>query len=324
MLPMDEQWIYAVGTASGADSIQAGREAARNSAAAQLAAYVGMDIESGFDISTRHDDRLGTNTTVSALSSSRTAARLLDVDIVDEYSVRTTRVAGHLHEERFDVNLLCRYRKSNAAEERLRKDTENQRLAASALGLFIEATQNSVNEPGQIVMAKLADARGMLDKVPDSTPLPDNSDSWPGGDAASLKREVSLELERIRALCRSVEFSRGRNPFDSDQESIFQRELGKTLVSSGLGTGADSRYDLIVDIGDLIPGGIVFGKRAVSLSYSWEILDRWNGGRPVSSGAGVARGFGRDFDSAVDEVARITGSQTGQEVAASLSGINLN
>ena len=311
--PLSEEFVYAVGSATGAESLQAGRDIARSNAANQLASFVGVDIVSGIGITTKHDDRFGSNTTVSTQSQTRTAARLVEVDVVDEYHVKTTREAGRIQHERFDVCLLCLYRKSSAAKERERMDQENRQLASDALNLFVDATNSSETAQDLALLMKLTEARTMLDQLPDSTPLPSDTQFGAGIDAGSLKREVARELSIVETRHRTLDIHFEDTSLDPNQRQLFVRELGKTLTTKDIGIGENGRFLLVVGNLEFTVGGIVLSKQAVSLAYTYEIRDKWNNDRVSSSGSGITKGFGNDATEAADEAVRAVAKQIASE-----------
>ncbi|MBP7382387.1 hypothetical protein KBA39_08335 [Myxococcota bacterium] len=317
-IPFDAEFVYAVGSSSGAESLQTGREIARNSAAGQLSAFIGVDVESGFGIRTSHDDRFGTNTTIDARSTTRTSAKLLEIDVVDEYYVRTTREAGRVREERFDVHLLCRYRKSSAAEERERLNRENEQITSNAMNLFLDAT-NRQGAPSQTALAKLTAVKAMLERVPDSTPLPFENPFGADENAGTLKREVANELRAMEAHCRTLIIDLDATSLASNRKLTFVRELGQTLTSKGVAIGGDGRFVMVVGNLEFTAGGYVFAKRVVSVSYSYEIRDLWNSGRVIGSGSGISKGFGNSFDDAADDATRAAASRIGLEAVGRLS-----
>lgn len=153
----------------------------------------------------------------------------------------------------------------------------------------------------------------MLDQVPDSTPLPSDTQFRAGIDAGSLKREVARELSIVETRHRTLDIHFEDTILDPKQRQLFVRELGKTLTTKDIGIGENGRFLLVVGNLELTVGGIVLSKQAVSLAYTYEIRDKWNNDRVSSSGSGITKGFGNDATEAADEAVRAAAKQIASE-----------
>lgn len=161
--PSDGQYLYFVGAASGADSLDAGRGVAIASATNQVAQYIGVNVSElgNFVDSTNAAERLARSSVTT-----RTNGNIQGVEAVDNYSESMSRQVGATQLDRFDVWVLVRFPRAAADAERGRQAKEHEDRATHAFELLGKARAAKVAGDLVEAMRQLKDARSELSALP--------------------------------------------------------------------------------------------------------------------------------------------------------------
>ena len=130
------EYLYFVGLADRAKSLKEGRDQARQDAANQASAYIGIRISNDTFI---QDSTAQSSTYVNEQTRSSTDASISFLEVTDEYYVKTSRTAGNFYEETYAVYVLCRFPKASAEKEKERQSETAKRDGALALAMYQNA-----------------------------------------------------------------------------------------------------------------------------------------------------------------------------------------
>jgi len=131
MPPRTEDVNYFVGTATHADTLEAGTKVATKNAYAQMANYLGISVETTFE-------SIATQAGSSAKATTKSASEALisQATLVDRYYEKHTRVNSNFTIEKCDVFVLMSFSKKEAHAELARQKKAKRDAVITADKLF--------------------------------------------------------------------------------------------------------------------------------------------------------------------------------------------
>ncbi len=312
-VPQSKEYLYFVGISSRAASLKEGKEQARADATKQAANYIGVKLESKFQMQASTERE---STRVDEKIKAQTAAYIASLETVDEYSMKTTRQAGNLYEEHYDLYLLCRFPKKAEQVERARQKRIAQEKVSIALALYQDAKRDLENQKLAHSLYKLRQAEKELRGVSDfisinNTKLKTNQE---------LKTAVNLTLAELENKSRSL-YADIKIAGEREHENCalfvgsFSKEVSKYRLNISEKDNV-SRFGLSVNINHR-KGGRVFRQQCVYAVYNFEIKDMW-ANKTIAGDSGEAKGFAPTTDAAaqnaVTEAASIIGKKVGFQI----------
>jgi hypothetical protein len=308
--PMRDDYQYVVGMAIGAATLEEGKKQAHSSAINEASAFIGVKIESEthYRVSSEaqsplFDDRI----------DAKTKAYIASLEIVDQYFIKTIRTAGMLHEEKYDVYLLCRYPKTAAIEERQRQKEIARQNAEAALGLYMEAEKDESSGNFGDCIHKVREAIKYLGETIDKIEL--NSARF--NTAQRLKAALSLKYNELASKSGTIYSNVVASLADhlhpqSTFKGAFSREISKYDLKLA-DREIDSRFEISGAI-ELNKGGKVFGQQCAHAQYDFKVKDTWSN-RIIAGESSTVKGFAASFDAASREAVIEAGTAIGQKTA---------
>jgi len=309
-VPQSGEYLYFVGTSSRAASLKEGKDQARADATKQAANYIGVELESEFQMQASTERE---SSQVDEKIKAQTIAYISNLEIVDEYHTKTTRQAGNLYEEHYDVYLLCRFPKKAGQEERARQKMIAQEKASIALTLYQEAIKDLKNRQFAKSLYKLREAEKNLEGV--SQVISINSSKLKTNQELKTALNLTLfELEnRSRSLYPDITISREK---EHENKDLFLASLSKETSNYRLNVLKNenaSRFKLSVNINHH-KGGKVFRQQCVYAVYSFEIKDIWTN-KTITGDSGEAKGFAPTTEAATQNAVIEAASIIGRKIS---------
>ena len=127
----DATYFYYHGSVNRAESLEIGEKAARQNAYGQVAEYLNTTLESVY-----HGETTDYDQDLKDTIKARSEALVQKAEVIDSYHKKMTRIDKNSTIERYDVHVLVRYPKSEAANERKRQDEEVHYNVMAAFDLY--------------------------------------------------------------------------------------------------------------------------------------------------------------------------------------------
>lgn len=306
-LPRQPDYAFFVGVASRAPSLEEGKAKANAQVSNSAAQFVQTKVQSEF-LSLSSTEPMSDRVEETIRSAAQ--ALVKDLEVMEEYYEKTSRVAGNLYEASFDVWVLGRFPLAAAEAERERLLAEAKANAGRAMGLLKEAIRDEKQRRLASAHKSLFDAIRILERVPDSIDVVDPEYS----KAGDVRLAISRRLDALDARSRSVSLTvEGRRIRDT------QLAMVRTVVTSALGQAgirvlrpAESRFWITVQVRSEA-GGRALGHQTARAIYDFTIDDAWSKSR-VGADSGRAKGLGRNVSAAFSEALRGASQDLAQAV----------
>ena len=220
-LPQEDEYLYFVGSFTGAGSLELGQSSARKDAQAKIAEYLGVDVASQLEMTITDVEQ-----SVKEELQTKTDAMVKQAFMADSYHEKTTRTAENSRMVTFDVHLLVKYPKAQAQKELGRKESEAQQNALVAYDLY--QTGQNHQEQGEHQQARrfFRDALNLLAEHSMVIPLQ-------AGDIQSSRELVSRlkseEQKTISNLRRVVVWTWETNPSGNQPSSNMSSHIQTVL-----------------------------------------------------------------------------------------------
>jgi hypothetical protein len=219
--PTDNQYLYFVGAASGAESLDSGKSAAVSAATNQVAQYIGVNVKSigKFVNSTNSADQLAQEET-----DTRASGRIQGAEAVETYSESMSRQVGATQIDRFDVWVLVRFPRAAADEERGRQAKEHQDRSDHAFELLGKARAAKLSGSLLDAMRALSDAKVELAALPGTV------------DIKNAEFRTSAELgQAVDHLSTDVQGALRKTAISADETSLGQ-PASKSVAANHVST----------------------------------------------------------------------------------------
>lgn len=312
-LPQKAGYAFVVGVSTRAKTLEEGKERANQSATVQVSHIVGTKIRSEAESRSSTDAAEYAREQIEA----QTAAFIKSLQIVDEYSEKTTKMVGSYHEQAYDVWALGRFPLDAADEERKRQASEQVEMTRDALKRYQDAGGEQKAGRQREAWILLTQAKKILTKVP---PLTEVHAS--GFDtAADLVRAIDKVYRGLDELARSLRLeTRGGDAGGKSAASGLKAALAKDLGKRGLvlRSSGDARFVISVELTSEFPSQLVMGQKVAHLTYTANVRDAWSGADLAGSN-GDAKGFGKGRDAAIAEASDEAAKKVAAEIAKSLT-----
>ncbi len=311
-LPDKAGFAFVVGAATRTKTLEDGKARANQSATVQISNIVGTQIRSEAESRSSTDAPEYAKEQVEA----QTAAFVKSLQLVDEYSEKTTKMVGSYYEESYDTWVLGRFPLNAADEERKRQAAEQAEMTRDALKRFEDASGENNSGHRREAWILLAQAKKTLAKVPPLTEV------HSGGfdTAADLVRAIDKVNRGLDELARSLRLdTQGGDEGGKSAASGLKASLAKGFGKRGLNlrTSGDARFVITVELTSEFPAQMVMGQKVAHLTYTANVRDSWSGADLAGSN-GDAKGFGKGRDAAIAEAVGEVAKKVADEVAKSL------
>ncbi|MCA9471269.1 MAG: hypothetical protein MRJ96_07580 [Nitrospirales bacterium] len=221
-VPLELDFLYFVGSASRADSLESGIQSARHAALSKIAGYLGTDIESEFKMANTESEQ-----NVGESLKANTKAFVVKAISVDFYHKKMTRIEGNSQLEQYDVFVLLKYPKREATEEFIRRQTKDESTVYAAYNLY--QTGKEYEKENKFTLSKkyYRDALSLVGQVRTVVPLDE--------DDVADSQELAILLTRseenvIRQLRRVVVWVVEKNHDQTNTPSILGAHLTAVLT----------------------------------------------------------------------------------------------
>lgn len=314
-IPQSDRYIYFVGVSNQAGSLQKGKELAYASGTSQAAKYIGITIKSEFQL---HETTERESALVEEKTETKTAGHIAGLIIADEYYIKTTRQAGRLYEEHFDVFLLCSYPKKSGKFERLRQLRIVQEKCSLALSQYNKSQNDLAGGKYADSLFKLNQANKLLQEISDVAKLHDNAYATVFKLKNKIRSSLHLLDNQSRSIFISVIISGEKEHKDKEG---FLSALSNIVSEQNLNIVKEpekARFIISLDIG-LRFGGKVFGKQAAYANYNFRITDIWKN-NSLAGDTNEVKGFGSGNTAAITQAIMETAIMIGENIIPKLSG----
>lgn len=308
--------VYFSGAKAGADSLDEGTASAADSARAQAAQYVGVEI------SAAHRDVSSTDLAQDQVEDevhSRAAALIRSAQVADVYHERISRRAGATTIDRYDVWVLLRLPEAELARERER---QAQEMASEAQAAAVRLHEAEAQEQAGDWLSALARYRGVLAATkPMAAGVGTGDRLLPS--AGVLRRAAQDAAARAQVQARRAILVAADDIAGPLAQALsakgFSAQLRPDLDEQAAQAAARAQKIpwVIVARARTTPGGPVFALVAASASLDVRALDA-RSGAVVAASQKAARGNGRTIEAAAREAASQAGQDAGDELAAAL------
>jgi hypothetical protein len=305
-------YLYFVGLADRAKSLKEGRDQARQDAANQASAYIGIRISTDTFI---QDSTAQSSTVVNEQTRSSTEASISFLEVTDEYHVKTRRTAGNFYEETYAVYVLCRFPKASARKEKQRQSESAQRDGALALAMYQNALVELDQNQPMAAFEKITRAQALLSGISDNRVL-DHPDIQ---NTQILSAAVSLQQNRLEKRSRTIHLN-GKTPYKSAFNGAFAKALSNHDFELNPTINA-TRFRLTATI-NLHEGKQIWDQFQYIADYTYDINDLWTS-NTITGGSSESKAFAGSREmaaqNAVVEAATDIGLATGKRLDAYLS-----
>ena len=286
-LPKRAGYAYAVGIKSGAKSLEEAKEGAHQNAAVQMSNVVGTKIQSAAE---SRQDTEGTNFASEEVRA-QTAGLMRDLEMMDEYYEKSTKIVGSYFNESYTLWVLTRFPLHTVEQERKRQAAEEAEGVYDSFKRYQNAQEELKAGNEQEAWALLLEITKQLRSVDKLTPL----DRGGYDTASDLLRDADKDLRHLDTKSRSVTMRLDASDrLGQGIESNFQSELADGLSSQGmrLSTSAPARFTLTIRYSTTVSNRKLYGKTVVYMSYAATTLDNWSG-TMLPATRGEVKGFGK-------------------------------
>lgn len=288
-VPSDSKNIYAVGIAKDADSLEKARTAARNSALAQIAEYIGVNVKSTLKI----DDSTEKDLSVASNIQSKTEnVKLENVQFVDEYNKKTARTIGGYYEENFDVYILAKYLKASADTAKTRTQKKCEADVMTALRTYRKSLE--IKNPAET--AKIFETLKKASKILKRNkhfPLNDSEFKT----VTELQNAVNSKIKNFQAISGLVTIKVSGAIIPDKSEAYMYEILSVRNINI---TTKDKvhRFEASIIIEGKRTGDSLGALTCRHLKYRYEIKDLWKKSG-LLTGGGEEKGFGKTKEDSI-------------------------
>ncbi len=305
--PEDGKNLFFVGFCTGADSLEAGEEAAAEDAASKIAKYVYSEVRADYsEISTELGQKL------SRQIKSKSTAALTDFKILQLYYESAVRTGKSFSIRKYDVYVLVSYSRQAAESERERQEQERKSSLAMAIKDWRSARQAEKRHEYIKALQFYKDSLHLLETAQDSTPI----DMPETGTCGALRRQVGEKIWEADSALRKVDLKIKTNG-SKTALLAFRSALLSKLSEKGFSYDPKAPAISLKAELQLLRGGIILG----NLAYSAEGSVRAS---MLSSQATVmtlpihGKGFNRKPSLAQVNASAEAGEAAGTELAGAL------
>ena len=306
------EYLYFVGLADRAKSLKEGRDQARQDAANQASAYIGIRISNDTFI---QDSTAQSSTYVNEQTRTSTDASISFLEVTDEYYVKTSRTAGNFYEESYAVYVLCRFPKASAREEKERQLETAKRDGALALAMYQNALVAIDQNQSMTALESIIQAQALLSGISDNIVL----DHPEIQNTRILSAAVSLKQQSLEKRSRTIHLA-SKTPYGSAFNGAFAKALSNHdfELNSAI---KSTRFRVTVTI-TLHEGKKIWEQFQYIAEYTYNINDLWTS-NTITGGSSQSNAFASSKEiaaqNAVVEAASDIGLATGKRLEAYLS-----
>ena len=306
------EYLYFVGLADRAKSLKEGRDQARQDAANQASAYIGIRISNDTFI---QDSTTQSSTYVNEQTRSSTGANISFLEVTDEYYVKTSRTAGNFYEETYAVYVLCRFPKASARKEKERQSETAKRDGALALAMYQDALIELAQNQSMAAFENITRVQTLLSGISDNIAL----DHPEIQNTRILSTAVSLKQQRLEKQSRTIHLDR-KTPYGSAFNGAFAKALSNHEFELNPAIKA-ARFRLTVMI-TLQEGKKIWDQFQYIAEYTYDINDLWTA-NTITGGSSQSNAFAGSKEmaaqNAVVEAATDIGLATGKRLEVYLT-----
>ena len=194
-LPQEDEYLYFVGSFTGAGSLERGRSAARKDAQAKIAEYLGVDVASQLEMTITDIEQ-----SVKEELQTKTDAMVKQAIMEDSYHEKMIRSAENSRMVTFDVHLLLKYPKVQAEKELGRKESEAQQNALAAYDLYQAGQSHQMQGKHRQARRFFRDALNLLDDHSMVIPLQQGDIQSSSELVSRLKSEEQKAISNLRRV----------------------------------------------------------------------------------------------------------------------------
>lgn len=306
--PQDVQQVYFVGLCSGADSLEAGQQAAVQDALSKISHFIGSAVETR---SSSYLDEVRQNITQQI--NSRSAAKVQGYALLDWYYEKLTRVDPAFSLTKYDVYALVRYDRNEAEKERQRQSLKRQSAASLALRRYDAAQTASARGQTWRAAALYTQAASLLRGIDEPMALQGTRYSSTVDLSAAVKEGFDRASAAMRLYVYDVKVA---GPPEAAQ--AFRASLVGALSKGGYALSDRSATLRMCGDISLIKGQVLLDNQVYSVQGQIS-ASQAGSGDAVASVEVQAKGLHANPLDAALNAARDAAAQGGAELSAALS-----
>ncbi len=225
-IPVGPGSLYFIGIKTKAPTLEEGQKEATQDALGKVANYLGATVNYSMNIERKNETK-----TTTGYIKVKSGTKIIDVSVVDSYSIKTTYVGQRTIEE-YDVYVLVRLPKDVVSSIRAADKEEKEKRADAAYELF---ERGMISEDGRMYDNALSLYRQALDLVPDTSEVVAIS-----GGRGSVTNNIDLHQAILthvqdidRAMKRVFVIVSEKNMSVEREHSVLADNLSEALTNNG-------------------------------------------------------------------------------------------
>lgn len=252
--PQKAGMMYFVGIATGAETLEQGKEAARKNATSQIAHLMGSKVVSSFghsqEYSAARKEGYATETEQQQIKWKITAISQAIVRgeyVVESYSEKLIRTEKNIRLEKHDVYVLVEIPADKVSAEITTQRHENERKASAAYDLYLQGKQQVAYKSCTEAKRLFGQALTMLNNIGDVIVLPGRIIS-----SQQLAFLLQEEMQKANSHMRRVSLN-------VRADSAFYSSLSAALTARGFVITNESPAFKVTGEVALTEGGVALG-----------------------------------------------------------------